>query len=214
MGLDAVEIVMEVEAAFDIRIPDEAGQKIETVGQLYDYVVEQTRQKTADPTNDIPARTDVCLTAATFYLLRRQSYADDSGLERWQVGPRESLGGYCLLGVAAAANGPSWLAGWSWNCPCLRPRWGWLRLSALALAFRSAFLAIAVAGYASLVGGGVGAVDCRPLDDRLHANKLRWLIALRPSITTVGDLCSVLLADNYRRLVARFSTRRPSDVFR
>ncbi len=43
MGLDAVEIVMEVEEVFDIQIADEAAQRIVTVGDLFECIVEKVR---------------------------------------------------------------------------------------------------------------------------------------------------------------------------
>lgn len=38
-SLDRVELVMEIEDQFDIKISDEDAQKIETVGQAVDYVL-------------------------------------------------------------------------------------------------------------------------------------------------------------------------------
>ena len=90
MGLDVVEIVLEIEEAFDISIPDEVAEKIQTVGQLYDYVVEQTRGRPHRSADEAPDRTDVCLTAATFYLVRRELCAK-LGLDRRQVRPRTPL---------------------------------------------------------------------------------------------------------------------------
>lgn len=43
MGLDVVELIVEIESTFDISIPDEKAERIATVGQLVDYVY--TRQK-------------------------------------------------------------------------------------------------------------------------------------------------------------------------
>jgi acyl carrier protein len=37
-SLDTVELVMEFEDEFDIQIPDEDAEKIQTVGQAIDYV--------------------------------------------------------------------------------------------------------------------------------------------------------------------------------
>jgi acyl carrier protein len=37
-SLDTVELVMELEEEFDINIPDEAAEKIQTVGQAIDYI--------------------------------------------------------------------------------------------------------------------------------------------------------------------------------
>jgi acyl carrier protein len=37
-SLDTVELVMALEEAFDMEIPDEQAEKIQTVGQAVDYV--------------------------------------------------------------------------------------------------------------------------------------------------------------------------------
>ena len=37
-SLDTVELVMELEEEFDITIPDDAAEKIQTVGQAVDYI--------------------------------------------------------------------------------------------------------------------------------------------------------------------------------
>ncbi len=39
-SLDTVELMMELEDAFEMSIPDEEAQKIKTVGQAIDYIVE------------------------------------------------------------------------------------------------------------------------------------------------------------------------------
>jgi len=39
-SLDQVELVMKFEDAFDIRIPDEVGEKIQTVGDAISYITE------------------------------------------------------------------------------------------------------------------------------------------------------------------------------
>ena len=39
-SLDLVELIMELEDQFGIKIPDEDAQKLTTVGQAVDYVVE------------------------------------------------------------------------------------------------------------------------------------------------------------------------------
>lgn len=40
-SLDAVEIIMAIEDAFDIEIPDEMAESIKTIGDIIDYVEEQ-----------------------------------------------------------------------------------------------------------------------------------------------------------------------------
>ncbi len=37
-SLDTVELVMELEEEFDVNIPDESAEKIETVGQAIDFI--------------------------------------------------------------------------------------------------------------------------------------------------------------------------------
>jgi hypothetical protein len=41
MGLDIVEMVMALESAFQVRLPDEELARIRTVGELYDCLVRQ-----------------------------------------------------------------------------------------------------------------------------------------------------------------------------
>jgi hypothetical protein len=60
-GPDPVEMVMQVEEAFHIVIPDEDAMQIRTVGELYAYVLARLPQPPS------PA----CISSATFYRLRR-----------------------------------------------------------------------------------------------------------------------------------------------
>ncbi|MFT5303847.1 MAG: acyl carrier protein [Mariniblastus sp.] len=62
MGLDTVELVMEVEEIFDINISDERAQTIVNVGQLFDCIVEEFEQLSP---------TGTCLSASTFYSIKR-----------------------------------------------------------------------------------------------------------------------------------------------
>ncbi|MBX3417500.1 MAG: acyl carrier protein [Pirellulaceae bacterium] len=40
-SLDTVELVMELEEEFDIKIPDETAEKIQTVGQAVEHIEQQ-----------------------------------------------------------------------------------------------------------------------------------------------------------------------------
>ncbi len=44
-SLDTVELVMEIEDAFDLSIPDEAAEKIQTVGDAIKYIEDHLRDK-------------------------------------------------------------------------------------------------------------------------------------------------------------------------
>ncbi len=46
-SLDIVELVMELEDAFDLSIPDEDAEKIQTVGDAVKYISEHTQKNSA-----------------------------------------------------------------------------------------------------------------------------------------------------------------------
>ena len=80
MGLDLVELLMEVEEAFGISIPDEDAPAVETVGSFHDCLLRQlgTHQQTG------------CLTAVAFYQVRR-ALISVLGLPRKQLRPSTNL---------------------------------------------------------------------------------------------------------------------------
>jgi acyl carrier protein len=47
-SLDTVELVMEFEDEFDMSIPDEEAEKIQTVGAAIDYIVNIARTKSQE----------------------------------------------------------------------------------------------------------------------------------------------------------------------
>ena len=49
-SLDTVELVMEFEDEFDMSIPDEEAEKIQTVGQAIDYIVEHAGKGSTEST--------------------------------------------------------------------------------------------------------------------------------------------------------------------
>jgi len=61
MGLDTVELVLEMEDTFNISIPDEDAEKILTVGDCYSYILRKLNNQ--DSTS--------CVSLRTFYQLRR-----------------------------------------------------------------------------------------------------------------------------------------------
>lgn len=61
MGLDSVELVMEFEKAFDIRVPDATWERTYTVGDAYNVVWQYLEHK----------QTGKCTTQVMFYRLRK-----------------------------------------------------------------------------------------------------------------------------------------------
>ncbi|MBK9120804.1 MAG: acyl carrier protein [Phycisphaerales bacterium] len=47
-SLDTVELVMEFEDAFQLSIPDEEAEKIQTVGMAIDYIVKHLENASSD----------------------------------------------------------------------------------------------------------------------------------------------------------------------
>ena len=47
-SLDTVELVMEFEDEFDLSIPDEEAEKIQTVGAAIDYVAKVVKEKKSE----------------------------------------------------------------------------------------------------------------------------------------------------------------------
>lgn len=45
MGLDTVEIILSVEAEFNLKISDADAQKMQRVGSMHDFVVETLRNR-------------------------------------------------------------------------------------------------------------------------------------------------------------------------
>ncbi len=76
MGLDGVELVMDVEEKFGVAIPDDLAQTMRTVGDLYEYLVTQCNGD----------RQSGCLTSAAFYQVR-QGICKTLRVERHDVRP-------------------------------------------------------------------------------------------------------------------------------
>ena len=112
MGLDGVELIMEVEDEFKISIDDESAQKMRTVGDMAAYV----SAKLGYP---IPQEGPLpCLTSKTFYALRRAFIAALS-IKRSQFEPAAKLNEL----VPSAARPDLWRAldVQGFHVPALRP---------------------------------------------------------------------------------------------
>ena len=82
MGLGLVELMMDVEDAFGVRIPDDRAGTIVTVGDLHDCLVDMKAELQLSP--------DTCLSAATFFRIRR-AFCGLLSLAPGAVHPRTDL---------------------------------------------------------------------------------------------------------------------------
>lgn len=80
MGMDGIELVLEVENVFNITISDQEAAQIITVGDLYNCVL--SKVKAAEEGN----KDKICMTARAFYQLRR-GLADYFRLDTKQIHP-------------------------------------------------------------------------------------------------------------------------------
>jgi acyl carrier protein len=74
VGLEGLEIIMEVEEEFRMVIPEADASEFDTVGKLVDYVYDRLRKTTKEP----------CPTQQGFYILR-QNFVSKYGYPRNQI---------------------------------------------------------------------------------------------------------------------------------
>jgi acyl carrier protein len=203
MGLDAVELVMDIEEAFDIQIPDERAAEVATVGQLYDSILEACPTRRSD---------DLCMSAATFRLIRR-AMQSDLGLDVRRLRPRDSVDSVF---------------------PRDRRRQTWSRLAdTLDLRFPKLVRPTWITALATIITVATG-VGCGYLSHLFLGSHVVLIIgaaaavasglilkgattvfAVNPceSFTTFRGLTGVVLAHNYATLSRRFNTWAPSDIW-
>jgi acyl carrier protein len=131
MGLDGVEILMEVEETFGIEIDDAAAESMRTPGDLIDAIMARTA--TADAS--------VCLTQRAFYLVRK-SLLRHLPLKRRDVTPASLMAGLApkarraqLMDQLATELGAGPLP------PLGRP--AWLRALLITLSVAAGFASVA-----------------------------------------------------------------------
>ncbi len=189
MGLDSVELVLEVENTFGFSIPDEDAAGLTTVGKLYDYVL----------AHRFRGKQDACLSSMTFYKLRR-------GLMLVLQVPRNSV----RVSTEVSAIIPkhrrrSWRAlekATGFRLPFLR-RPGWVVTLGTVTAIGLGVATPALLGLKPFGGGVIVAL----LSMGLLAYALFWLTEILayefpPDVATVGQLAKATLARNYQPIVA------------
>ena len=203
MGLDAVELVMDIEEAFDIQIPDERAAEIVTVGQLYDLILEACPAR---------RRAGMCMSAATFRLIRR-AMQSELGLDVRQLRPRDTVDSVFPRDRRQQV--------WSRLSDTLnlrfpklaRPNWI-TALAAMVMLITGVgcgYLSYLLFGKAvALVFGAVATVVSGLILERATTV---FAVNPRESFTTFRGLTGVVLAHNYATLSRRFNTWDPSDIW-
>lgn len=209
MGLDLVELVMEVEKTFGIRFDDEDYPCMQTVGDMHDVIVRKGRRPL--PKGDTASRGNPpCLTLIAFVRLR-QALTHRFALSRNTIRPETRLDGI----IPRRSRGSWWSGleeGLALKLPRLeRPPWlrtmfgiAWLPLGV----FLFVFCALAWdTGPALLVFPTLGA-----------AYFLAWRVTqplatyLGPELCTVGGLSRRIASLNYPALAAQDPVVQRDDV--
>jgi acyl carrier protein len=86
MGLDTVEIVMELEDEFQLSIPDDVASNIATVGETFDFIVATLRNRCVTA-----PRGSFCLTARRFRELRKNLVVE-FGMPHRAIRPSAMIG--------------------------------------------------------------------------------------------------------------------------
>ena len=202
MGLDTVEIVMEIEEAFDISIPDDLASKMLTVGDVYEFILERT--------SDSTLKSSTCLTAAAFYDLRR--HVRSLGLTHSPIRPKTKLD----VAIPLIGRRAYWQA-LSSRMDLRFPRLGrpsWLALLNCMLVAIVVYASFLVFAQQNVVTGILAAVLFGVSSSALLMF-LTQPLAIYPGATcsTIRDLVINLVAINYNTLTFRYSTRNPTDVW-
>jgi acyl carrier protein len=96
MGLDSVELVIEVEESFGIKIPDQEASEIITVGDLLECVMRKLGHE----------ESRICLSSAAFYALR-SALMNTFGVSRSSVRPASQVEEF--LPIASRRRDWEWL---------------------------------------------------------------------------------------------------------
>lgn len=211
MGLDVVELVMEVEDAFDISIPDDDFEEIMTVGDLHDYIVK--RRCVEDPDRNEPTRPNVCLTAMAFVRIR-SVLVSKLGIERSTIRPE--------TGITDMLPRSNRRLQWRqlqdalpWNLPALvRPEWlVWILVIAVAATFIIGMRLAARGGHLDwgLFAGSILLVTFLSLF--LARLTRRFAVIPRTACATVGGLAHVTVSRNFCALQEQYNGFSTSDIW-
>jgi acyl carrier protein len=195
MGLDAVELVMEVEETFDVRIPDDAASEIRTPGQLLELVAELRRGRYPPASQCLTARLFRHLTATgqELQLLPQQRLRPRAPLQPW-LPPKVARTQWRQWEQAAAMHFPS------------------LERPAMLVAATTALTLIggALVGWqvAARFGGAAGLFagffSLGVISGALYLLTQRWQTSVPASAATLGELTREVAARNYEAICRRW----------
>jgi acyl carrier protein len=207
MGLDVVELVMEVEETFGIKIADEEYEQIRTVGIFHDLIIRKCGRVAGAQGEFGRRESSTCLSLVAFVQLRR-ALRSLCEVSRNQVRPSTSLDAVFPLEFR-------------------RARWGELeqalgmKLPALSrpVLLREVTAIWGFAAMAAIIACGVlcGLVAIVVLVMGFSLGLAWWLMKpgatyLEPALCTVGGLSKQIVTLNYRELTARYPAARRDDV--
>jgi len=202
MGLDMVELVMEIEEAFDISMPDDEAASMATVGDVFDYIVTKT---------NVPTQSSVCLSAIAFYSLRRAARTlgstgrlrpRDSTLSMFPESQRRKY--WAQLQERSKLTLP----------PLCRPSWLVATCTVLAIACSVYFGVLVYQSSDSQLAGFVSAIAVGSITGTIACLVTR-VFAVYPTknCRTVRGLAESVLRLNLKSLSERYSGSSRSDIW-
>ena len=202
MKLDIVELVIEIEDIFSIKIPNYEASRMATVGDVFDYIVTKT---------NVPKNSTVCLFAIAFFSLR--GAATTLGATK-NVRPSDSTS--AILPDSNRAQYWSQLQSISkLMLPPLR-RPGWLvNTCTVVVTACSAVLGFFVYQSTNSQFGAFAAAFATGIELGLIAGLLTRPFAVFPAFncTTLRGLAESALAMNFKTLSQRYNGANKNDIW-
>lgn len=203
MGLDTVELLMEVEDAFGVFIPDAEAEQMRTVGDVYQYLLRQKDRPVVEGTT--------CLTSACFYRIRRammktfkiprRTVRPESRLEVLIPRPTRRSGwnalSQALMLPLPALRRPAWVKHASWTIVLLL----FGSLVYLLLPYLS-FTTLVTLGLVAFMGGVA-----------LFAATERMRNVIPASCLTVGDMAEYTATHHEKLLTTPSLIGSPEEVW-
>jgi len=202
MGLDTVELVMDIEEAFDISILDNRASQMLTVGDVYEFILESTKDATLSSKR--------CITAAVFYELRRHSRS--IGFSVTEFRPRSKIDSVIpLIGRRSCWNALA--SKMDVRFPRLaRP--SWLSLLICTITTSVVFSIFGLYAKPSVAIGVASALILGVVTMSILILLTKPFAIYPPSsCSTVRDFVTNIVAINYQTLAKRYSSRNPTDIW-